>query len=916
MRRLVFRGLALLLLAVFLLALFPLSAFAAEPESAEVPEAASGTDFFEHTVEISSPEEFFAFAEGCSLDSFSQNTRFVLTADLDLSGSHVAPIQLFQGSFEGGGHSIRGLDLTGDGSRQGLFRRVLAPGEVKDLFVYGSVRPGGTAQFVGGIAGENSGTIHNCAFIGEVAGRRFVGGIAGKNAGTLSHCSFSGTLTGERDAGGIAGTSTGAIWSCANSGAVCSTPIDVLTETEFNINTFDISQLTTEDFVNISNIGGIVGSSSGTVMNCENQGIVGYKYQGFNVGGIAGKTSGYLCTSRNLGPVWGQRDVGGIAGQLEPYVSMVFSEDLLNELQTEMDALNRSVNAISGSINSSLGAGAETISQMASYSRALAEQIVSIVPTEGIPDLPDLPTPGDGEINFPDFPVIDTPDFSQITANLDLLMNGSTQLISLMGSAASGVTGALRSVNTHANAIQAILRRAVENASPDRDLTEDISVQEAYNIDTGAIADCENTGTVLADTNAGGILGICAVELSFDVAGQLDFSSYLYTDTKTTFFSVVRGCLNTGDVTVRDSYAGGIAGRMTQGTVAGCGNSSAVRCENGDYCGGITGLSNGTVFDCYARSSVSGSKYLGGICGSGVNILTCLSHVKFTEGSEFLGAIAGWAEGDLSENRFLTNPAGGIDGASYAGKAEPIDVLQLRELEEVPDYFQTVSIRFIHPDGTETVRSVRLGGKLRGTPRVARDSKGQPWEWDDAPDGPIYENATVTGHYAVPIPVLTSQEDRPVYLVEGVFSEEQTLSVLDPESPWPDSVLPDPILLRSAALLVEGYGADLTVHMLAPSNGTLHLLRPDGSWEPADYEADGSYVVFRLPNGGTFAYTEISLRSFPLAPVCIGAGVLIAGSVTLLLLLRKKRRKALQRSPEESLTTDKTDGSKEEKPSV
>ncbi len=916
MRRHVFHGLPLLLLAVFLFALFPLSAFAAEPEPSEESDASAGTAVFEKTVEISTPEEFLVFAEGCSLDSFSLNTCFVLTADLDLSGLPLVPIQLFQGSFEGGGHSIRGLEFTADGSRQGLFRRVLAPGAVKDLFVYGSVRPSGTAQFVGGIAGENSGTIHNCAFTGDVAGKRFVGGIAGKNTGTLSHCSFSGTLTGERDTGGIAGTSTGAIWSCANSGAVCSTPIDTLTETQFNINTFDISQLTTEDFVNISNIGGIVGSSSGTVMNCENQGIVGYKYQGFNVGGIAGKTSGYLCTSRNLGPVWGQRDVGGIAGQLEPYVSMVFSEDLLKELQTEMDALNRSVSAISGSVNSSLGAGAETVSQMASYSRALAEQIISIVPPEGIPDLSGLPAPGEGDIDLPDFPVIDTPDYSQITANLNLLMNGSTQLISLMGSAASGVTGALRSVNTHANAIQAILRRAVDNASPDRDLTEDISVQEAYNIDTGAIADCENTGAILADTNAGGILGICAVELSFDVAGQLDFSSYLYTDTKTTFFSVVRGCLNTGDVTVRDSYAGGVAGRMTQGAIAGCGNSSAVRCENGDYCGGITGLSNGTVFDCCARSSVIGNKYLGGICGSGVNILTCLSHVKFTEGREFLGAVAGWAEGELAGNRFLTNPAGGVDGASFAGKAEPIDVLQLLELEDVPDYFQTVSIRFLHPDGTETVRSVRLGGKLRGTPRIARNSEGQPWEWDSVPTGAIYENTTVTGHYVMPVPVLTSQEDRPVYLVEGVFSEEQTLSVLDPESPWPDSVLPDPIVLRSAALLVGGYEADLTVHMLAPSGGTLHLLRPDGSWETADYEEDGSYIVFRVPNGATFAYTEISLRSFPLTPVCVGAGVLIAGSVTLLLLLRTKHRKRLHLSSEVSPPEAEADIREKEKPSV
>ena len=916
MKRTIFRGLTILLFAVFLFALSPLSAFAAKEEPSEGTAPAEEEALFTETVEISSLEEFLIFAECCSLDSYSRNTRFVLTADLDLSGTSFAPVQLFLGSFDGNGHCIRGLEVSGDGSRQGLFRRVFAPGAVQNLFVFGSVRPGGTAQFVGGIAGENSGTIHNCSFTGMVEGKRYVGGIAGKNTGTLSHCSFSGTLTGERDSGGIAGISSGAVWSCLNSGAVCSAPIDAAIETEFNINTFDISQLTTEDFVNISNIGGIVGSSSGTVMNCENQGIVGYKYQGFNIGGIAGKTSGYLCTSRNLGPVWGQRDVGGIAGQLEPYVSMVFSEDLLEELQNEMDALNRSVNAISGTVNASLGAGSETISQMATYSQALADQIAGIVPADQFPDLPDLPMPGEGELVLPDFPVIDTPDYSQITANLNLLMNGSTQLVSLMGNAASGVTGALRSVNTHASAIQAILQKAVSNASPDRDLTEDISAQEAYSRDTGAIAGCENTAAVRADTNAGGILGICAVELSFDVAGELDLSSYLYTDSKTTFFSVVRDCFNSGNVTVRDSYAGGITGRMAQGAIAGCGNSSEVRCENGDYCGGITGLSNGTVFDCCARSSVSGIKYLGGICGSGVNIHGCLSHVKFLDGREFTGAVAGWAEGELSENCFLTNPAGGIDGASYAEKAEPVDVAQLKDMEDIPDFFLTVSIRFVHPDGSEIEQKVRLGEHLRETPRVADSADGQPWQWDGVPTGPLFENTTVTGHYAVPIPVLSSQEARPVYLVEGLFSEDQTLTVLDPESSWPASALPEPVLLRSAALLVEGYENDLKVHMLASSNGTLHILQPDGTWETAEFEKDGSYIVFRLPNGASFAYTEITLKSFPIVPVCIGAGVLLASAFTLLVLLRKRRRKVLNVPDGTSPPEGEAEKKEDENPSV
>ena len=904
MKNRLFRFLSFLLLPFLMLSLSPFSAFAedAEPaEDAEIPAEA---------VEISSVEEFLLFAENCTMDSYSRDVRFLLTADLDLSDTDFSPIQLFFGSFDGGNHSIRGLSVTSDGSRQGLFRRIGTSGEVRNLFVSGSVCPGGTRLYVGGIAGENAGVIHNCGFAGTVEGTRYIGGIAGNNTGTISHCSFSGTLTGERDAGGIAGISSGSVLSCANYGKICSTPIDTVTETEFNFNTFDISQLTTEDFVNISNIGGIAGSSSGTVGNCANEGAVGYKYQGFNIGGITGKTNGYVENCRNQGTVWGQRDVGGIAGQLEPYVSMVFTEDLLEELQTEMDGLNSSVSSISGTINNSLSAGADTISQMTSYTQALAEEVAAIVPTDSLPDLSDLPIPGESDDPFPVLPVTDTPDYSQITANLNLLLTSSNQLIYLMGNAASGISGALRSVNTHVNAIQAILQKAVDNASDSRDLTEDISVRDAYVTNTGAISACENAAPVRADTNAGGILGICAVELSFDVAGELDISSYIYTDAITTFFSVVRDCTNKGDVTVRDSYSGGITGRMAQGAIVNCGNSSEIRCENGDFCGGITGLSNGSVIGCCARSSVSGTKYLGGICGLGTAVRSCLSHVNILDGKEYIGAIAGSAEGDLAENLFLTNPIGGIDGASYAGKAEPIDYTLLPDLENVPDFFLTVSVRFVQEDGSEMERTVRLGETLRETPSVPDNVDGQPWQWDNVPAGRLFENVTVTGHYVAPIPVLASSEARPVYLVEGVFSEDHVLSVQEPELPFSASGLSDATVLCSAALLVENGPDEFLVHMLAPSNGNLYLLLSDGTWAPLSYEADGSYIRFRLPNGAAFAYTENVLQAFPVATVCGIAGAVILSAALVFVLVRRKKRAKTVSAPVP------TDGPDSEKPSA
>ena len=236
--------LALVLSLMVSAALFPVRAFADETHD---------------TVDIGSLQEFLSFAGACSIDSYSSGRHFRLVSDIDLQGRDFAPIQIFLGVFDGNGHSISGLNIARDGSSLGLFRRVGENAFITGLSVSGKVRPSGTALYIGGIAGENAGTIADCSFSGTVEGVRYVGGIAGSNTGIISACSFSGTLSGERESGGIAGTSSGNIYSCTNQGDICSSPIDVSPTTEFNINTFDISQITTEDFVNISNIGGIAG---------------------------------------------------------------------------------------------------------------------------------------------------------------------------------------------------------------------------------------------------------------------------------------------------------------------------------------------------------------------------------------------------------------------------------------------------------------------------------------------------------------------------------------------------------------------------------------------------------------------------------------------------------------------------------
>lgn len=81
------------------------------------------------------------------------------------------------------------------------------------------------------------------------------------------------------------------------------------------------------------------GRNTGLIAVCENTGTVGYEHVGYNVGGIAGVTSGYLLNNTNSGTIYGRKDVGGIAGQVEPYVAVTVSESTKEQLQNQLKEL-------------------------------------------------------------------------------------------------------------------------------------------------------------------------------------------------------------------------------------------------------------------------------------------------------------------------------------------------------------------------------------------------------------------------------------------------------------------------------------------------------------------------------------------------------------------------------------------------
>ena len=167
-------------------------------------------------IHIKSAEDLRSLAHSCTLDSWSRGKTVVLDNDIELTDDDELPIPTFGGTFNGNGHTISGLSITQSVSPAGLFGVLQKDAVIKNLNVEGTVTPSGDSENIGGIVGENHGTIESCTFNGSVSGKRSVGGIAGRNlaTGIVRACEASGAIFGQSMTGGIVGENLGSIVSC------------------------------------------------------------------------------------------------------------------------------------------------------------------------------------------------------------------------------------------------------------------------------------------------------------------------------------------------------------------------------------------------------------------------------------------------------------------------------------------------------------------------------------------------------------------------------------------------------------------------------------------------------------------------------------------------------------------------------
>ena len=192
------RCFAALLSVALVFALLPASARA----EAEPFDNNGGTGQVGDPYQIATKDQLKSFRDYINSDSgHGDGQYFKLTDNIDLGGEQnpwtpIGGSDKFQGTFDGGEHTISGLYINNGDQNQGLFGFIGDSGTVKNLTVEGSVTGG---LYVGGIAGNSSGTLENCHNRSDsIIGGEYVGGVVGIAHGKVSNCSNTSTVNGSK----------------------------------------------------------------------------------------------------------------------------------------------------------------------------------------------------------------------------------------------------------------------------------------------------------------------------------------------------------------------------------------------------------------------------------------------------------------------------------------------------------------------------------------------------------------------------------------------------------------------------------------------------------------------------------------------------------------------------------------------
>ena len=225
---------------------------------------------------------------------------FRLTGNISLP-TQATISSVFAGTLDGDDNRVS-CSITAVTDEAGLFSRTTSAATLKNLSVAGSITAYGKAQ-VGGLVGNNYGTITDCASDASVTGGQHVGGIAGYNNGIIRACIGTSKVNGEQNVGGITGTNA-----------------HVVTRSQVEKPSNVMGSLSATS----GSAGGLVGwnLTDATISNAYAKLDV---QAGHTAGGLVGNNDGKIYYCYAVCRVYGGTPIGGLVGRLGTAGSVVDS---------------------------------------------------------------------------------------------------------------------------------------------------------------------------------------------------------------------------------------------------------------------------------------------------------------------------------------------------------------------------------------------------------------------------------------------------------------------------------------------------------------------------------------------------------------------------------------------------------------
>jgi len=548
----------------------------------------------------------------------------------------------FAGSFDAQGYQISDLFINRpDESDVGLFGCVDEGGVIKDVGVVNAAVTG--KQCVGGLVGNNSGTINDSYFTGSVTAEHSLGGLVGLNVGTVSNSHYNydevvinhanmitiGALFAEDfqewlysgkflDVNRRFSEENGchlvnnvsdlkellAFGQDSSLRFKLTSSLDLASEADFYIpylagefdgNGHKILNLTlnSDSASQVGLFGYLAPGAKVTQLGIENADVGGANV----VGGLVGGNNGIVSDSYCSGTVAGDDCIGGAIGH-----------------------------NWNGSVTNSYSAGS----------------------VAGKSDVGGL-----------------------VGTNEGALTNCHSS---------SGITGSYS-----AGGLAGTNKGSVANSYSSGIVTAWYSVGSLVGINEGSLSNSYSSGSVTGWYSVGGLVGVNSETLSnsysmasvngrSDVGGLVGSNRgpvrYSYAAGSVAGEQNVGGLLGSNHDTVRNSYAvNTVTGEWNTGGLVGsnCGtvrdSHSAGSTTGNYYAGGLVGGNNGTVNNSFSTGSVVGSYYVGGLTGSNSGTVTSSYSTGSVTGSSIVSSLVGINDRDGTVNNSFS--AGSAAGGYY-----------------------------------------------------------------------------------------------------------------------------------------------------------------------------------------------------------------------------------------------------------